>query len=142
FDARVGNVTQADLRSREILEDGDRPSPLLCDPPDLPDALRVPLRRVVRVVQPRHIQPGVDELADRLRRLRRRSDGTDDLRAPHFWSLTRRAFRLARTPSLQIVHPLRDLLVEALARIPLVPELHGGDRVAGSPEQMTFDGAL
>ena len=71
------------LRPGQVLQDRDRPPRAAGGVAHAPDRLGVLLERPVRVVQPRHVHPGLDHPQQRLRLARGGSDGGDDLRAAH-----------------------------------------------------------
>jgi hypothetical protein len=71
----------AQLRTRQVLQDRDRPAGATGRLADAPGGVRMPLLVAVREVQPRHVHPGVDHPGERLAVARGGADRGDDLRA-------------------------------------------------------------
>ncbi len=81
-DSAVGKGTGTDLRPRQIGEDGDGLTAIGSDRSDAGEHRQVFVERAVTQVQPHDVGAGVDQLAEGLDGVTRRSDGRHDLRSP------------------------------------------------------------
>ena len=80
---RLCQRADPDPRPLKVLKDRDRTFGGGRRFPDGPNRVGVAFVRAVGEIQPGEIEPGGDQLAKDLWRIRRRADGTDDLGAPH-----------------------------------------------------------
>ena len=75
------DLTEADLRTLQVLQDRDRLSGLRFDFPNTGVGLPVVVVCTVAEVEARDVESGPDELLEHFRRSGRRSNGADDFRS-------------------------------------------------------------
>ncbi len=86
---RPAERTDSDLRTRKVLQNGDRPVGRGGRVPNSTTYLCMLVTGAVREVEPECVRTGVDERPQLLRAIAGGPDGTDDARAPHVERMAR-----------------------------------------------------